>query len=913
MISAENAMTLIGRRLGVYEVQALVGTGGMGVVYQATDSRLGRPVAIKVLNDVGLKDANRLGRFEREARVLAALNHSNIAAIHGFEQVGDLSFLVLEYVPGETLAEQVARGPLPMKEAVDIARQVAEALEVAHQNNIVHRDLKPANLKITPAGQVKVLDFGLAKGLDGKSGAGEADAATATNAGNLTQPGLIMGTVAYMSPEQASGKAVDGRTDIWALGCVMFEMVTGRRAFGGDSTQEILIQVLDREPDWSALPADTPENMRRLLRRCLVKDPRRRLHHAGDARLELEEALAGGVSGSIPAPIAPDRRAARLALVGIAAGLVLGVAGAGVWLWQRSPTAVASQIVRFAIDLPAASPVRPGYGVDLTFSRDSKTLLYPVDAVIHARRLDEADGKPLAAAAGLRNPIYSPDSKWLLMPDYVKRALVKVPLSGGAPVPIAPVDMFFRGHWATDGSMYVTNRLIGGIIRVQAGGGTEPVTQIDESKQERSHRYAALLPGEKALIFTVASANEDSYDDARIDVIDLATKKRKTLVHGGTYARYSPSGHVVFARDGSLYAVAFDERTLDVSGTPLKVLDGVLMSANTGTAYFDISPNGDLAYAVGPAENGERTFHWVDRRGRSTPLPLAPRSYLNPRLSPDGKLLAVEVEGPNHDFYTYDFDREVMSKITNDGTSHAPIWSPDGRRIAYRTWQGGEMTMSWMPADRSGPPERLVNFTAWQSAVSFSPDGKFLAFDQYDRTSSLGGDVWILPLDGDRKPQPFVKTSFPEGGAKFSPDGKWVVYSSMESGRAEVYVQAWPGPGAKIQISAEGGTDPVWRRDAKEVFYRNGREMLAVAVTTALEFKAGRPHVLWTGDYMHGLSSSCGWKGTSTTSYDVSLDGERFLMIKDTDQRLFASRIMVVVNWADELKRMMAEAVSNAR
>lgn len=897
--------------LGHYKLESQLGAGGMGVVYQATDTRLGRQVAIKLLHESRLKDPEGRARFEREARVLASLNHPNIAAIHGLEEAGEVKFLVLEYVPGDTLAQRLAKAPLPLREVLDLGRQVSEALDAAHEAGVIHRDLKPANIKITPEGKVKVLDFGLAKALEAAR-PGAADVETATLTSEMTQAGVVMGTAPYMSPEQASGKPVDRRTDIWAFGCVMYEALSGKRTFPGDTTTEILVGILDREPEWAALPANTPENVKCLLRRCLTKDARSRLHDIGDARLELEDTLAGRVTG--PMPVAERRGTGMRVLAGVAAGLLIGAAAVGIWAWQKATPAAPPRVARLSFDLPQGSRIVPAWSVtDLTFSRDSKTLVYPVNFpppnVVHARRIDELEGKPLPSAKGLGNPLYSPDNRWLLMPDYTKRLLVKVPLSGGAPVPFAPFDMPFRGDWGTDGYVYWTSSLISGVIRTPENGGkNEPVTELDLERQERTHRFARLLPGGEALMFTVASGGIDSYDDARIDAIDLVTKKRKVLVQGGTCARYSPSGHIVYARGGSLYAVGFDHRALEVTGTPVKVVDGVLMSTNIGTAYFDISPDGDLAYAAGPAENGERVLHWVDRQGKATPLPLPPRSYLNPRISPDGKLLAVEVEGPNHDFYSYDFARGVMSRITNNGTSHAPIWSPDGKRIAFRTWKGGKMTLAWMPADRSGPEEMMVNVPAWQSAVSFSPDGKYLAFDQVAHDPETEYGIWIMPLTGDRQPRPFVRSKFQEGAGKFSPDGKWLVYCSMESGKAEVYVQPWPGPGPKIQISSEGGMDPMWRRDGKEIFYRNASKMMAVPVSTQPSFQAGRPQLLWEGEYTYGLSSSCGLRGVTFTSYDVSLDGQRFLMIKDNDQNMYATKIVVVVNWVEELKRIMAEA-----
>jgi serine/threonine-protein kinase len=896
--------------LGHYQLESRLGAGGMGVVYQATDTRLGRQVAIKLLHDSFAKDPERLARFDREARLLASLNHSNIAAIHGLEEADGVKFLVLEYAPGETLARRLVKGPLPFRQVLEVGRQIAEALEAAHEKDIIHRDLKPENIKITPEGKVKVLDFGLAKALEEARPPGS-EAGTATITAEMTQAGTVMGTPAYMSPEQASGKAVDRRTDIWAFGCVMYEALTGKRTFPGTSTTAVLVGVLDRDPDWGALPATTPENVRLLLRRCLTKDPQGRLHDIADARLELEDALAGRGAATVPAP--QRHRIGKPLLAGVATGLVIGAITVGIWTGRSAGSAAPPRVVRFTIDLPPGQRIVPSWDTHFTFSRDSKTLAYLANAVtgivgLHERRLDDIESRLRADGQGLRNPIYSPDGRWLATVDFNKALFVKTALAGGARTPIAPIEMVFNGDWGPDGYIYWTNQLIGAIIRTSENGGkNEPVTELDVAKQERTHRYAKLLPGGKVLIFTVGSGGIDSYDDARIDAFDRATKKRKPIVNGGTSPRYSPSGHIVYARAGSLYAVPFDRSRLEATGMPVKVLDGVLMSINIGSAYFDISPAGDLAYAAGPKENGERTLQWVDRQGKATQLPLPARSYLNPRISPDGKQLAVEVEGMNHDFYVYDFDRAVMTKMTNDGMSHAPIWTPDGKHIAYRSWKGGKMTLWWMPADRSTQPERLLTkLEGWQQAVSFSPDGKNLVFDQ------LGVErrpaIWVLPMEGDREPRPFAATEFPEGAGKFSPDGKWMVYCSMESAKAEIYVQPWPGPGPKIQISSEGGMDPVWRPDGKEIFYRNDRKMMAVAVSTQPLFKPGAPQLLWEGDYMFGPSSGCGIKGTTTTSYDVSPDGRRFLMIRESDQKMYATKIIVVLNWVEDLKRMMADA-----
>ena len=896
---------MIGQTLGHYRIEEELGAGGMGVVYRAIDTKLGRSVAIKVLRPEFSQDRDRAVRFDREARVLASVNHANIAAIHGLEESGGVAFLVMEYVPGRTLDERLFAGPLPVREAMAIGVQIAEALEAAHERGIVHRDLKPANIKVTDEGNVKVLDFGLAKALE--VGPVSNVAETVSKVADPTVQGLILGTVPYMSPEQACGKPLDARTDIWSFGCVLYETLTGKRVFKGETTTEVLAGILEREPDWEPLERTAvPGNIRQLLKRCFQKDPRSRLRSIGDARLELEDTLAGRLT--VPTPPA-DRRGARTrTLAGLAAGLLIGAVVAGLWAWRSARPVAPPRVARLSFDLPQGSRIVPRWtGNGLTFSRDSKTLLYgvnfPPPVVVHARRIDELDGKPMPEAKGLGNPLYSPDNRSLLIPDFTKRLLVKVSLSGGAPVPIAPFDMPFYGDWGADGYIYWTTSLISAVVRTpESGGKNEPVTELDPGKEERTHRFASLLPGGKALMFTVASGGIDSYDDARIEAIDLVTKKRKVLVQGGTFARYSPSGHIVYARAGSLYAVPFDYRALEVTGTPVKVVDGVLMSINIGVAYFDISPAGDLAYAAGTAENGERILHWVDRKGNATALPLPPRSYLNPRISPDGKTLAVEVEGPNHDVYSYDFDRAVMSRITNDGTSHGPIWSPDGKRIAFRSWIGGKMSLAWMPADRSGPAELLGNVPAWQSAVSFSPDGKYLSFDQVGFGSAAEEGIWIMPLTGDRQPRPVTTSKFPVGAGKFSPDGKWLVYCSQESGKAEIYAQQWPGPGPKLQVSSEGGMDPMWRRDGKEIFYRNATKLMAVPVNTQPSFQAGRPQLLWEGEYNYGLSSSCGLKGATITSYDISLDGQRFLVTLPAEASAPPS-LVITVNWPELLKR----------
>jgi serine/threonine-protein kinase len=440
------------------------------------------------------------------------------------------------------------------------------------------------------------------------------------------------------------------------------------------------------------------------------------------------------------------------------------------------------------------------------------------------------------------------------------------------------------------------------LFRVPAAGGTPKLlVKVDEQRGERFYRHPSFLPSGKAIVFTIGKADTDSYDDADIGAFSLETGEKKILVEGGSSARYSPSGHLIYARGGKLLAVRFEPETLHVIGQPFEVVDGVFMSANTGMAAYAISHDGRLVYAAGPVERGARVPVWVDRRGKATPLPLPPRSYLHPRLSPDGRQLAVEVEGASHDLFTYDFARAVLTKMSFDGASHWPSWTPDGKRVTFRSWKTGTMTMWSMAADRSGPPELLTNVGSMQSPESWSPDGGTLAFTQMDNPES-GSDIYVLTLAGDRQPRPMILTKFSEGSPKFSPDGKWLAYSSNESGRPEVYAMAYPGPGPKIQVSTAGGTDPLWRRDGTEFYYRNGDQMMVVEVSRQPALAFSKPRVLWEGHYLAGVGSSCGMAGPTSANYDVTPDGERFLMIEDKSANVECKLLRVVSNWSRELK-----------
>jgi serine/threonine-protein kinase len=846
-------------------------------------------------------------RFEREARMLAALNHPSIAAIYGLEEWGGKQVLVMELVKGETLAERLRKGPLEVKEVLRIAIQIAEALEAAHEKRIVHRDLKPSNVKVTPEGKVKVLDFGLARAWAGEGGGVDLSTEpTITERG--TQAGAIVGTPAYMSPEQARGKEVDKETDIWAFGCVVYELLTGRSAFGRETMTDTVAAILKEEPEWGKLPQSTPENLRCLLRRCLQKEVNCRLRDIGDARIELEETL--GIRASTrPTLVSASSSRKPLLVAAVSIALALGSLAFAAWqIWSR--VSVEQPVTRFSIQLEPGQRIVASFNPSLEISPNGRILYYMVPAktggwLPQLRMLDQLEPKtPFSSTGGA--PVFSPDSQWVCFADMQSRTLQRAALSGGAPLTITSWEWIYRGFWGTDGYLYWTPGARSGIARTPiTGGDARPVTELDTSRNEQSHRFAQMLPGGKHIVYTVAETTMSSFDEARIVVQSLDTGKRKTLVEGGTCPRYSPTGKLLYARSGNVYAVPLDLRRLEITGPPVAVVEGVLMSRNTGAAYYSLSETGTLAYVPGVAVDGERQLVWVDRQGKETPLPLPPRSYLYPHLSPDGKQLALEIEGPSHNFYLYDFARGVLTKMTLDGLSHAPVWSPDGKRIGFRSWKLGGMTMWSMPADRSAPEERLLDAKGMQSVVSWSPDGNYIAYvDMFPETRS---DVLVLPLKGEHKPIPLAHTSYYEGSPKFSPDGKWVVYCSNESGRAEVFVQPFPGPGPKIQISTEGGSDPLWRRAGGELYYRDGDKMMVVEVRTQPSFTAGRPRLLWQGHYSPGMSSSCGMPGVTSFNYDVTPDGQRFLMVKDLHQDVASNRIYVVVNWTQELARRMAQ------
>jgi eukaryotic-like serine/threonine-protein kinase len=903
---AQTAQFASGAMIGPYRIDQLIGEGGMGQVYRARDTTLGRDVAIKLLPASLALEPEPVRRFEREGRLLAALNHPHIAAIYGLENFDGVRALVLELVEGRTLADRLAAGPLPVQQALSIGRDIAVALDAAHEKGIVHRDLKPANIKITPDGTVKVLDFGIAKVFSGdRLGVELSSMPTVTIEG--TREGTIIGSPTYMSPEQARGQVVDKRTDIWAFGCVLFEMLTGTRAFRGETVSETLADVMKSEPRWLALPPDTPANVRHIIQRCLEKDPRQRVRDIGDVRLALEGAfeLAAADTSVLASGVRANGRRPFMLNLGM---LVIGVAitGVGIWFVRPASSADPGPVSRFTITLPADQAFGAVGRHLVALSPEGTHLAYYANDRLYLRAIDQLDATPVQGTETGptfgRSPFFSPDGQWIGF--WQDGELRKVALTGGAPLKLSEAQTPWGASWGPDDTI-LYGQGPAGIWRVSGQGGTpQRVVAVDEKKGESAHG-PQLLPGGRAVLFTLATGGD--WNEAQIVVHLLDSGERKVVLRGGRDARYLETGHLVYARGGTLLAAPFDLGQLAVIGGPVPLVEGVSdAGAVTGATHFSLSRNGSLIYVQAGGLGVAGRLVWIARNGAEQPLSAPARFYENPRLSPDGQRVVVEVgtgelvqaAGGFDQLWVYDLARETLTRLTFEGTNNEePLWSPDGKRIAFGSSRdGAENTIFSQLADSSGGLERLTSrVEGLQVPSSWSADGQLLAFSDYNPRTSV--DLWVLRLS-DRKAEPFLRTSFDEGGAKFSPDGRWLAYVSNESGRPEIYVQPYPGPGGKSQVSIDGGTEPLWSRNGRELFYRSGNRMMAVETTMQPSFSAGKPRMLFEGPYF-----TTGFPNM-TVSYDVSADGQRFLVVKATDAASrSAAQINIVLNWLEELKR----------
>ncbi len=871
-----------GTRIGPYEVGAGIGVGGMGEVYRAKDSKLGRDVALKVLPASFAGDPERLARFRREAQVLAALNHPNIAQIYGFEDSGSTHALVMELVEGPTLADRISQGPIAAAEALAIARQIAHGLEAAHELGIIHRDLKPANIKVKDDGTVKILDFGLAKALDPMSGS-TSEVMNSPTLTARTQMGTILGTAAYMAPEQAKGRVVDRRADIWAFGVVLFEMLSGERAFKGEDVSDVLAAVLRQDIDWKVLPADTPKKIRRVLERCLERDPKKRLRDIGDVWSDLD-------TPDEPAPpmvAAATSRASRLprALPWIAALIISG--GVIAWSQWRSPESAQEFVVR------SATPMKD-LGLFAAISRDGSRLAYasasgPASTTgITLRMLDQFAGKTIPGTDNGGFPLFSPDGQWIVFNDLGGGALKKLPITGGTPSRLCECSLASGGDWGDDNT--IVFRGPKGIMRVSSDGGTpEALTTVDTVKGETTHSRPQFLPGGKRILFTVNTS-----EGKKFAVHDLGKSGHRIVARGGDNGKYLMSGHLTFVRDRTLFAVPFDLSRMEATGSEVPVVENVSILGPAGTADYAVSQNGLLVYFGEEGAQGT-TLAWADRSGVSKPLPgQSQQIWGTGRLSPDGKYVANGItDTKGTDIWTFDVARGTLTRLTFAAAGDAndfAVWSADSRRVFYSGRVGGKMGLYSVAADASSRATLVLATDAPAVPTAVTPDGKMLLYQS--ATSGQRPQNYQVPVtaDGTGKPQPLHEAVGAESEAQVSPDGHWVAYVSNESGGNEVYVLPYPGPGPKIRVSLDGGSTVRWTRDGHELLYWASvpqSRLMAVDVKTAPTFSAGQPHELF--------------RQPSTTTWDVTTDRNRFLV--ELSSRQNGSMLNLVTHWFDELRR----------
>jgi serine/threonine-protein kinase len=887
-----------------YTIAEKIGEGGMGVVWRATDTTLDRDVAIKVLPEILAGDPGRLTRFEREAKLLASLNHPNIAAVYGLHEQQGVRFIAMELVAGEDLAEVIARGPLPAERVMEIAQQVADALEAAHEQGVIHRDLKPANIRITPEDKVKVLDFGLAKAFEPDPTSANVSptmSPTITSAGTVA--GMILGTAAYMSPEQARGQTVDKRSDIWAFGCVIYEMLTGKLAFPGETISDTLASVLKLEPDWDAVPAETSPALLRLIHRCLEKEARKRLRDIGEARIRIDRTL----SGDIPAfavhvgeasgtDATPDRRARLPWLVAGLALLAAVIPGAALLLAEDEPE---RPVMRFRVEIGEEDSLDlEQAGPSIALSPDGTRIAYLAGSPsrIHTRLIGQFDGVALSGTENASQPFFSPDGQWIGF--FADNKLKKVSIHGGATMTLCSVQQSRGGTWSGDGTIVFAPHVTTGLLRISDAGG-EPVeltsTETNETGEGiRSHRWPHLLPGGDAVIFTV-QPNGASFDEAQIEVLDLESGARRIVARGGSFGRYVPSGHLVYVHEGTLFALPFDADELEPTGAPVPIVERVLYDVRNGGAQLDFSPQGHLIYVSGNVVSTRRTVVWVEPDGTSTPLLEELRDYGSPRISPDGTRLALDYAGgsPEEDIWIYDMVRGATTRLTfSDKTDLVPVWSPDGLRVAFSSLREASVpNIHWKLADGSGAAERLTASKKAQFATSFSPDGRYLLF--MEEGGQTNWDLYTLDLR-DGSIELFLQTGFREGNGTFSPDGRWVAYDSDESGRFESYVRPFPAGGGKWQVSTDGGGNPIWSADGSRLYYTNEGKLMVVDVSAeGATFRPEAPRV---------YAESRDLRSSLFRQYDVAGDGRLVTVSNADDTGDTPSATYLVLDWFRELR-----------
>jgi serine/threonine-protein kinase len=887
-----------------YRIESLIGAGGMGEVYRARDTKLDRSVALKILPESVAHDPERLARFEREAKTLAALNHPNIAIIHGFEEEQGIQALVMELIEGPTLAERIALRPIPVDEALAITKQVAEALEAAHEHGIIHRDLKPANIKVRPDGTVKILDFGLAKALEPAS-AEPSDARMSPaigSAARMTAVGMLLGTAAYMSPEQATGRAADKRSDVWAFGCVLYEMLTSKRCFDGADVADTLASVLTKEPDWNVLPRGVPPLIVNLLRRCLEKDRRKRVGDVAAALFAIDEAAIGPAhSGSIPAIVRRQPAWQRIATYGLPVLVAAAAAAGAMWLATR-PTL--PQVSRLVLNTtPATALSIDGNDRDLIITPDGSHVAYVGNngRELFLRPLDALEPMRLFVGAP-RGLFVSPDGSWVGFTDGTT-VLKKASLTGGPTETIAALDGGSRGAvWTPDGAIvFATYSVATGLQQVSAAGGPPTVlTRPDRARGEEDHVWPELLPGGRTVLFTILPT-KGGIDASEIAVVDRQTGTQKVIIRGGSHAQYIRSGHLVFVASNVLRAVAFDPVALETRGAPMPVVPDVV---TTGFGGVDaaVAANGTLAYMRGgPAVAGPRTVVWVDRRGREMPIAnLPPRPYAFPRISPDGGRVVLFAADQDADLWVWDFVRLTLSPLTfSQDNDNYPVWTPDGGRLIFASMREGGHLLS-QAADGSGAVEQLTSSPDARGSTAVTPDGNRVVF--HVTSSTTGQDVMQMDLIGGHTVTPLVQSPSAERNGIVSPDGRWLAYEANYRGQFDIYVRPYPNVNdGSWQVSSGGGTQPLWSRNGQELFYVSpAGAILGVGVERGTSWTTTTASTVVKEGYATALPSFLG------RSYDISPDGQRFLVLKPaSDPNTPPPQLIVVQHFDEELKRLV--------